>query len=350
MDEFIPSNGLVADKEDARDFLYSDIVGAGEVEIDWEKGFNIYTKDFHPITYDQGKTMSCVAQATAMHTRAWNMAITGQDIDFSRKFIYSQISLGLHVGASLRDGVKLVSTIGDCKESSLESYENGKPPSEEYMFSQKEITDAMRKEALPFDQFNYRVIPGYTTNIDLFAHAIKNNCGVVAGFTGTNDGWCRPIIRPPEPGEAQWGHAVYLCGYGIYNGKKCVFTPNSWGGRYTIQDGPWKGYQAITEDYFLAAPMTAVGPVPGGYVFNAWVLVPDEKIKPNQKLMDFLKKNEGKLVQDVEQSGSFGLVINGEIRVADKSRITELFATYLMRKEGVPVPKNLWNDAPKKDF
>lgn len=348
--EYEPKQGLLPDKEDARDLQYIDLLG-GEPDIDWEKGFNAYEDvGLSPISYDQGKSMSCVGQATAQHLRVWHKKLTGKDVDFSRKFIYSQISAGLGAGASLRDGVKLVSTKGDCKEASLLSYENGKAPSEEYMFSQKEITEEILKEALPFDQFTYRVIPGYTTNIHVFAHAIKNNCGVVGGFTGTNPGWCRPLIAYPKQGEQKWGHAVFLAGFGMYQGKKCLFTPNSWGGRYTIQEGRWKGYQAIPEDYFLAEEVTAVGSIPGAYVFNAWVLVPDEKLTPNQKLMDFLKKNEGKIVQDVQQSGGFALVKDGKLLIATKDRVAELVAAYIVKKEGVAVPKDLWNAAEKQNF
>jgi len=348
---YTPHNGLVQDTPDTRDFAYSTAFGADVTDVDWQTGFDAF-KDvgLEPITEDQGSSDSCVSQGTAPHLRIWNKKLTGQDVDFSRKFIYSQISLGLHAGASLRDGVKLVSSMGDCRESTLPSYQNGNPPTEEYMFSQAEITDAMRKEALPFDRFTYRVIPGYTADINLFAHAIKNNCGVVAGFTGTNPGWCRPVIRAPQQGESKWGHCVFLSGFGMYEGKKCVFTKNSWGDRYSIPDGPWKGFQAIPEDYFLAATDTAVGPVSGAYVFNAWVLVPDSQLTPNQRVMDFLQKHEGKLVQDSTQTGAFGLVKNGQILVASSDRVPELIATYLVQKDGTGVPADLWNSAPKANF
>jgi len=349
-ENYIPSQGLIQDKEDNRDFKYTDLLG-GENEVDWEKGFNVYEDlGLNQISYDQGPSMSCVGQATAMHFRCWHKKLVNEDQDFSRRFIYSQISAGLGAGASLRDGVRLVSTLGDCKESSLPSYEKNKPPSEEFMFSKAGITSEVLGEALPFDRFTYRVIPGYTTNINVFAHAIQNNNGAVGGFTGTNGGWCRPVIEAPKVGEKKWGHAVFLSGFGVYEGKKCLFTPNSWGGRYTIKEGRWKGFQAIPEDYFLAGEQTAVGLIPGAYVFNAWVLVPDEKLTPNQKLMDFLKKNEGRLVQDVEQSGGFALVKNGKLLVASKDRVAELVAAYLVKKEGVAVPKDLWNGAVKENF
>lgn len=352
MDSYIPTQGLQPDKPDARDLLYEDVLGADTSSVDFEKGFHLFEElGLSLLKEDQGRSYSCVGQATAQHVRAWRKKLFGEDLQFSSKFIYSQISLGMYVGASIRDGVKLVSGKGVSLEELLRSYESGKPPSEAYMYSKEGLTPDIFEKALPFDTFNYRSIPGSTSNISLFAHAIENNCGVVAGFIGTNPGWMRDMILYPQGVEEKWGHCVWLIAYGMYQGKKCVFTPNSWGGRYTIKEGRWKGLQAIPVDYFEAAPQTAVGPVPGGYVFTGWVLVPDEKLTPQQRTMDFLKKNEGKLVQDVEQTGGFGIVINGKIQVATPDRYAALCLTTMMRqKMGVPVPKDLWNDSPKENF
>jgi hypothetical protein len=348
---YIPRQGLRRDPPDSRDFLYQDLFGAGEVsQPDWQTGFSLYDQlGIAPLAYDQGLSSSCVAQATASHLRAWHKQLTNEDIDFSRRFIYSQISAGLNAGASLRDGVQLVATIGDCPESTVASYEQGRPPSESFMYSQEWMSEAVFDEARRFDQFSYRVIPGQTTDIDLFAHAIRNNCGAVGGFTLTVQGWSLPLVRIPQAGEQRGSHAVFLSGFGMYEGKKCLFTKNSWGGRYTITEGRWRGYQAISEDYFLAAENTAVGPVLGAYVFNTWVLVPDRELTPNLRLMDFLRRNEGKLVQDSQQSGAIGVVVGGKIMVARPERLAQLIATYLVRKEGVGVPRDLWNAAPKQD-
>ncbi len=348
---YSPRHGLRQDPPDSRDFLYSDLFGAGETEIDWRTGFSIYDQVALPaLAYDQGQSSSCVAQATAAHLRVWHKRLTGEDIDFSRRFIYSQISAGMNVGASLRDGVQLVANIGDCPETTVASYEGGRPPSEEYMYSQDWMNEAVFNEARRFDQFSYRVVPGQTTDISLFAHAIRNNCGIVGGFTGTTAGWSTPIVRTPNVGEQRWSHSVFLSGYGQHEGQNCLFTKNSWGGRYTIQEGRWRGYQAIPESYFTAAEQTAVGSVPGIYVFNAWVLVPDGQLTPNVRLMDFLRRNEGKLVQDSQQSGAIGIVVGGRVRVARPERLAEMLATYLLRKEGVGMPRDLWNAAPKQDF
>lgn len=357
---YLPRQGLTQDAPDHRDFLYSDVFGAGdEVAIDWATGYNLFDEvGLTPIVYDQGQSSSCVAHATAAHTRVWYKRLANQDIDFSRHFIHSQISAGLGAGASLRDGVQLVANIGDCPESAVSSYDHGLPPDDAFMCSRDWMSEAVFNQARQFDRFSYRVVPGQTTDITLFAHAIQNNCGIVGGFTGTLPGWTQPLIRPPQVGEARFSHAVFLSGYGRYQGRNCLFTKNSWGGRYTIQDGPWRGYQAIPEDYFTAVEQTAVGPIVGAYVSNAWVLVPDAPVTPSApstpslhtQLMTFLERNEGKIVQDSQQSGSLALVIGGKLLVARPERLTAMLATYLVRKEGVGMPRDLWNAAPKQDF
>ncbi|MFA6429762.1 MAG: hypothetical protein WCV84_04675 [Patescibacteria group bacterium] len=350
-DKYEPKTGLRPDPLDERDFLYEDVMGADAGDLDWEKGFNVYEELGLPYPHqDQGRSYSCVAQSTAEHTRVWWKKLTGEDIEFSPRFIYPQIALGYAGGAYLRDGVHLVASKGVCDEGELPSYENGQPPSEDFMFNAAAITPDILAKALPHDRFNFRVILGGTDDISLFAHAIRFNCGVVGGFKGTNIGWCRSEVRAPQAGEDIWGHAVLLCAYGMHEGKRCMFTRNSWGGRYTIQEGRWKGLQAIPEEYFTAGVQTAVGEAKGVYVFNSWVLVPDSKLTPAQKTMDFLKKNEGKLVQDSQGSGAFGIVKGGKILVASKERVAELLATYIVRKEGVGVAREMWADAPKEDF
>lgn len=359
--DFIPSHGLLPDKPDSRDFKYSDILGTPETldvtEKDWDEGIDVFKQlGIDPITQDQGSSSSCVGQGTKSYLRRWLYGLTNDQSEMSARFVYSLIHQP-GGGASLRDGVKTVATLGDVTESEMSSYEGGFPPSEAFMISGK--TELFLDSAKKADHFNYRVIEGGTDNIDLYAHAVKNFAGCLGGFTGSNNGWCRSVVRPPNPNEARWGHCVDIAAFGRLDvetdgmpvGTKCLFTKNSWGDRYAIQQGRWKGYQAIPELYFKAGEEVAgSGFVKGIHVFNAWVLTPEEILPTNIKVMEFLKKNEGKLVQDSEQSGAFGLVKGGKILVAPKDRVAELVATYITQKEGVPTPKDLWNEAPKETF
>lgn len=61
-----------------------------------------------------------------------------------------------------------------------------------------------------------------------------------------------------------------------------------------------------------------------------------------------LEKFEGKLVQNVQGDGSFALVLNGHLLTATPERLPELLATYLIRKEGSGLSKELWENATRK--
>jgi len=363
---FKPKTGLIKDKTDKRDFKYTSLLGAPEVlsikESDWNVGLDAFAAlNLEPITQDQGQSSSCVAQGVKSYLRRWLFGLLNDDQEYSARYIYSQIH-GPDGGAELRDGIKFVATLGDVPESTCSSYESGKAPSEEFM-QKIALTDVLKSLAKKADQFNYRCIEGNTDSIELFAHAIKNFAGCLGGFVGTNQGWCRPVVRPPKVGEVKWGHAVDLCAFGRLDqeidgmplGTKCLFTKNSWGDRYVIKKGKWKGYQAIPESYFTATEDTAVGPIAGAFVYNSWVLVPDEVVPINVKIMEFLQKHEGKFVQlteaGVDESGSIGLVVNGKVLVTSPERAGLLALTKMIRDgQGTGVNKAMWDALPKQDF
>lgn len=353
------SFGALKDLKDDRDLLYTDVMGVPE--FDWEKGFSVTEElGIEHITQDQGSSLSCTGQAMAAYTR-FVLASLGAPPDFlSAKWIYGAIALPSG-GAYLREAIKRVANIGPNKEIYVPSYENGDPPNEWFMRDLDE-TPELLEAAKKLDRFSYRMVPGDTASIDLMALAIKDGFGALGGFTCSNTGFCRPDCVPPEQGEKKYGHALALTGAGLLDidlptipkGTKCVFTPNSWGGRYEIKEGRWAGLQAIPENYFLAGEETAVGFVRGINVFNSWVLIPDEILKPSQKLMDILKVNEGKLVMDSEQTGAIGWVKDGKVLQASPDRVAEMVANYLVEQEGVGLPASVWNEAREsgliKDF
>ncbi len=353
--------GLIPDVVDARDHLYSDLLGAPSVEVvteaEWDAGFDAFQAfGVMPLTQDQGQSYSCVAQAFKGYTRRLLSKYLSDSGELSAKFTYSQI-FNPQGGAYLRDAAKLAATIGSLHEFLMLSYDHGMPPSEEFMRSGV-VTPMLLSVAKKADTFTYRMIEGSTGDINIFAHAIKNFGGAVGAFQGTNEGWCRQAVRPPAVGELKWGHALDLCAFGKLDvaieefpiGTKCLFTKNSWGDRYAIKEGRWAGYQAIPEAYFKVSEMTAAGEAPGVYVSNSWVLVPDSALPEDVKIMDFAHKNEGKIIQDSEQSGGFALIMGGKALVASKDRLPELLATYITKKEGVPTPADIWNGLQKTDF
>lgn len=76
---------------------------------------------------------------------------------------------------------------------------------------------------------------------------------VLAGFTGSNDGWRSEVIRKPNQGESTWGHAVCLTNYE----RDYIIGQNSW------------GEQAHNQGQFK---------VPLNYMpFEAWVVILDNE-------------------------------------------------------------------------
>jgi hypothetical protein len=62
-DTYIPQTGLIPDLPDERDFLYSDLMQASPVDLDWEKGFNAFEDvGILPIEQDQGSSSSYPSQ------------------------------------------------------------------------------------------------------------------------------------------------------------------------------------------------------------------------------------------------------------------------------------------------
>lgn len=217
--------GAVPDRPDARDYKYSDIV-FGAPEIDWEKGYDVEKELGIELKCEhQNGSSSCVAQAYTKLGEVLNFVETKKMIDLSAKSIYEQIFLPTG-GASLRDGAKAIVDGGVALEEAISSYENGNPPSEVYMRKQT-ITAEIRKAMLVFKAKEYRTL-GFAT-ADYVAHAILNNFGCVTGAIGSSAGWTQFVVRPPQPEEPTWGHAIYLLAFGIDKIGKWFEFLNSWG-------------------------------------------------------------------------------------------------------------------------
>jgi hypothetical protein len=361
---YVPHTGLLPDIEDDRDFAYRDVLAGDVAPFDWDRGYSVFEELKIPSPkYDQSSSLSCVAQATAQFYRSLFYLFGGERTltDFSRRLPYSQIRLP-GGGAYLRDGVKWFSQNGDVAEDIAPSEGMNEEQMRWADLTQAEY-DLLMKHALVFSDSTYRKIDGSVDSIEVFAHAIRNHRGVLGGFKGTNAGWCRPDVVPPKQGEYKWGHAVYLSGAGeldvdlpeIPKGTNCVFTPNSWGGRYTIRSGRWKGLQAIPESYFMAGEQTAAGYVRGIYVTPSWTIVPNAHVPEKVLEKDWLKQREGRLIQlteeGVEGSGAIGYVKGEEMLVTSDKRAGLLALTLLLREgKGESVNKETWDKIPKRNF
>lgn len=218
--------GAFPDRPDERDYKYSEVCGSPE--IDWHKGFNVEKElDTQFKIEAQNGSLSCVGQAWSKYGEVLDCVETKQGTDLSAKSIYEQIYLPSG-GAYLREGAKTVVKGGVSRENWTPSYDNGQPPSEEFM-RKITITSEIREKMKKYQAKEYRTIG--SGNVDLIAHAIQNNWGAVSGALGDNKGWKDWRVKPPTSSKP-WGHAYYYYAFGMDTVGKYFDFINSWGDKW----------------------------------------------------------------------------------------------------------------------
>ena len=247
--------GAIPDKIDQRDYKYEMPFGAAPLPINYYIAVDKIE--------NQNGSLSCVGQAWATYLQILEKSESGAFTDLSAKSIYSQIFVPTG-GAQIRDGGKLAVNFGVNKEATVSSYNNGVPPNEDFMRQTDWLNDATKTEAKIFQSKEYRTIE-HGGNINVIKQAILDNSGVVSGFIVSMEGWVTGDVRPPQAGEAQYGHAVFFYGW---EGDEILFV-NSWGENW--------GYQGKGKVDPLYWSNT-------GWSFSLWTLTD----KPN-KDMKFVK-------------------------------------------------------------
>jgi hypothetical protein len=167
---------------------------------------------------NQDGSSSCTAQATCYYVEALNQVENNENEFFSPRFIYSQTYLGPNQGTYIWKAMGIPLKQGVALEVSVP----GGAETEDIM------TDpSLNQWALITDRTDkYAQIP--RTNIDGIAQIIKDYHGFVTGFNG-HDGMFDRWGMVTDWSRSDWGHAVYVCGYGMRDGKKCLKFKNSWG-------------------------------------------------------------------------------------------------------------------------
>jgi hypothetical protein len=230
--------GCVPDPIDERDYKIESL--GATPQVDWSREFRLPD----PGNEDQGTSDSCVAQAwsyyhTQLHPK-----------NYSRRDLFCRIALDY--GAYIRDGGWQVVNNGQATRDEVFD------PTTQTPQNMRDKTGTKQEYRDDDKELNYFVLPG---DIDTVASAVKTYKGVVFGVTGSNPGWqdlANP--RPPFPGEAQWGHALYAYGYHVHDGWKCIIAKSSW-----CNTGITEHH--IKENYFNS-----------GMTFNPWTLIPKEQI------------------------------------------------------------------------
>jgi hypothetical protein len=243
--------GALPDPVDERDYK---IESLGAIpSVDFSKEFRLPD----PGNEDQGSSDSCVAQAwsyyhTQLHPK-----------HYSRRDLFCRIALDY--GAYIRDGGWQVVNNGQATRDEVSD------PNPETPQNMRDKLGTKQEYRDDDKELNFFVLSG---DIDTVASAVKAYKGVVFGVTGSNPGWqdlANP--RPPLPGEAQWGHALYAMGYHLHDGQKCIIAKSSW-----CNTG-------VTEHHIKANYFNS------GMTFNPWTLIPKEQTMPKY----FKVNDHGKL-------------------------------------------------------
>ena len=164
---------------------------------------------------DQKSSSSCTAQATGYYTETLNQTENNKEEYHSNRYVYSQVYVpegGAYIWKAMAVPLK--------GQASAESVPDG--DSTEVMMRDGSLNNQAKIEARAD---KYAVIP--KSNIDQMAQVVLEYDGFVTGFNGHN-GMFAPDGTVIDWSKTEWGHAVYVCGFELRNGKKYLKFKNSW--------------------------------------------------------------------------------------------------------------------------
>ena len=225
--------------------------------IDWSVPFRI------PATLvqkNQNGSSSCTAQATDYYVQALNQIEHGTSELYSSRWIYSQSYIPPDGGAYIWKAMSIPIKLGVADLNSVPEGNSSENIMRDASDNYKAILEAKTDK--------YAVISRQGQSIDFMAQVIKDYHGYVTGFNGYNDMFA-PDGTVKDWSKVDWGHAVYICGYELRNGVKCLVFKNSWGSSWG--DG---GYGYFPESF-----------VNSGRMFDAYVYALIEDLDPKSIML-----------------------------------------------------------------
>ncbi len=202
---------------------------------------------------DQKGSQSCTAQATCYYTEVLNQIDHATNERYSARHIYSQTFVpggGALISGAMRipivQGAASFASVSDGLSTETIMIDG----TDNYLAVMEAKTD------------KYAAIPN-DANIDHLAQTVRDYHGFVTGFYGwngmfDNDGTIVDWSRK------DWGHAIYITGHQMHNGKKCLTYKNSWGPGFGTDGGGF-----IPEDF-----------IHSGMMFDAHVYADITDLKP----------------------------------------------------------------------
>lgn len=239
-----------------------DSVATASAPFDWNAGYDaeqeiadaIKAPGFRIPVKNQNGSGSCGGQAMAYYVAAIEAVKTKVFSEKSAKYEYSPVRAP--GGGTTHSALVGRAKGGICTERLCPSYDNGNPPSEEFMSQPV----GNREESLDAATSVVTTSFPVTMDIDLMAQAIRDNRGIKIGITGQNNGtWLssNPAVTDLSSGIATWNHWLWIGKATLINGKKTLFALNSWGSSAGDQ-----GWQQFGEEW-----------VKSGFIWQADALV-----------------------------------------------------------------------------
>jgi C1A family cysteine protease len=232
--------GWLPDLPDHRDHLYAapmEMLGAIPAKMD--------LRPQCPPVYDQGQLGSCTANAIAAALEFDRLKQKISDFTPSRLFIYYNERAMEHTidsdsGAQIRDGIKSVGKLGDCRETEwpyVISRFKCRPPAKCY-------SDALIYKAVLYQRV--------TQTMSQLKGCLASGYPFVFGFTVYESFESAQVAKSghaplPKSGEQSiGGHAVVGVGYD--DAKQWFIVRNSWGNAWGMKGYFTLPYAYVTDD------------------------------------------------------------------------------------------------------
>lgn len=291
MDETIHGTGCIPIPPEIQARHYR-LAAAAPPIIDWSVPYMV------PATVpmrDQDGSSSCTGQATRYYGEVLNRIENQAIEDYSARHIYSQVFLpggGAYIASAMSVPLKQ-------GYASLASVPEGNA-SEAVMTDGSENVNAVLEARAD----KYAVIPR-GSSIDALAQIIRDYHGFITGFSGHNGSFDSKGMVV-DWSHVDWSHAVYVCGYRIRSGKKCLVFKNSWGPNWGDH-----GYGYFPEEFV-------------GNLFDAYTYAAIEDLDP-LSMNRFVRVKDGKDVW-VVRDGKRSLVLNSIAMkaIGDFSQVQEI--------------------------
>lgn len=202
---------------------------------------------------NQNGSGSCVGQAFAYYAEVINNIETKEKVELSARDIYSLIYQP-ESGAWLKDGASKICNSGVVLEKDAVSYDNGNPPSEQFMRNRNDITDEEIENGKTYIALKYLTFDW--GNIESYKQAIVQGNGCVTAVESNNICFANAeVLVPDNKSQVDWAHAIYLIGYD--DNKRVFEFVNSWGEQWGDNGFGYLPYDYITKGY-ASNPLTLI--------------------------------------------------------------------------------------------